>query len=118
MNPRALGAYGVIAIIAFLIGLFVHQCPLDGNPVGFHIYGTVKLDNATALNVGSCATNTCTLAFDLRTDEKTAAVPSPCPSKSNCFHFKDNGSTLLVTIKDKDPQRTYNDFVDGTVELK
>jgi hypothetical protein len=118
IDAKTLGAYGGIAIVFLLIGLFVHKCPLDGNPVGFHINGKILLDTRS-FSVSSCTSKTCTLTFDVRTNEAAAAAASPCPASSNCFHFKDDGTdTLQVKVKDKDPERTYPDFVDGTVEVK
>ena len=118
MNAKALGAYGGIAILFLLIGLFVHKCPADGNPVGFHIDGKILLDSS-AFSVSSCTNKTCTLTFDVRANEAAAATASPCPSSSNCFHYKDDGKDKLnVTVTDKDGTRRYQDYVDGTVEVE
>lgn len=117
MDAKTLGAGAGIAIIAFLIGLLVHQCPLDGNPVGFHMNGKILLD-ASSFSLSSCTSKTCTLTFDVRTNEAAAAAPSPCPASSNCFHYKDDGKDKLsVLITDKDGTRRYQDYVDGTFEI-
>ncbi|HEY6327675.1 MAG TPA: hypothetical protein VIW73_14305 [Candidatus Cybelea sp.] len=115
MNAATVGAGAGIAVVFLLIGLFFHKCPLDGNPVGFHINGTVILGNASAFDLSKCGSS-CTLTFDLRTDENAAATAVTCASGANCVHFNDNGKDkLTVKITTKDPERTFYDHVDGTV---
>ncbi|HVR47258.1 MAG TPA: hypothetical protein VMT95_11585 [Candidatus Binatia bacterium] len=118
MDAKTLGAGGAIAVVFLLVGLLIRQCPADGNPVGFHIDGSVKLDNAAAFQLSKCKTTTCTLAFELRTSANPPAQPSPCPATSNCFHFTDSGKAMTVTITDSDKKpRTYPDYADGTVTI-
>ncbi len=118
VDAVTVGSWTGFAIIGVLIGLLVHQCPPDGNPVGFHADGKILITGGS-FSVSSCTKKTCTLTFDVRTNETTAAAASPCPAPSNCFHYKDDGTDKLnVSVTDKGGTRRYKDFVDGTVEVE
>lgn len=102
------GLVGVIgaAIIAFFIGVLT-QPPPDGNPIGYHLGGLVRLDQPPQLSCKSTDTNACNLQFDIYFDPSGTPKPSAsCGHEKSCFLFHnvpgDNlGSKLTVTINEE-----------------
>jgi hypothetical protein len=121
MNVTTLGAGAGVAIVFLLIGLLAHQCPADGNPVGFHFDGYVKLEQP-APNLDSCSSATpCYLKIDMAFDPATApsATPTPCAA-SSCFAFSnvpdDSLQATTVGIDYVGASRSYTDYAVGVVQ--
>ena len=113
----------LIVVIGILIGHFAIPPP-DGNPVGFHMGGYVKIDQPVT-TLGSCTNKTpCYLKLDAAFDPAVApsATPSPCPlASSSCFSFSnlpnENLQTFSVTIDYTGYfGGPYTDYVAGVVQ--
>lgn len=93
MDSATLGTGVGALIIGALIGVFVIPhcvCNTDGNPVGFHAGGYVKLDQKIT-DLGSCSNaQACYLQIDMTFDPAAApkSTPTPCATgQTGCFSF-------------------------------
>lgn len=93
-----LGVGALLIAAAFVAGhltpCIFNICIADGNPVGYHLSGAVKVPQQ-ALDVTKCPkdydTNDCTLTLDILIGKKGTA-PSPplpaCANNANCVSFE------------------------------
>ena len=89
LNAVTIGTWFGIAVAFLLIGHFLIPPP-DGNPVGFHMHGMAKMDQAS-LNLASCSNkNPCYVQIDLALDPSVTPSPAPTPcaaAATSCFSF-------------------------------
>jgi hypothetical protein len=129
IDGKTLGAGAGIAIIFWLIGALLSPfkvCNTDGNPVGFHMGGYIKLDRTASLS--SCSnTQACYLQIDMTFDPAAApnATPTPCAtSQTSCFSFSNVPPNPLqptsVAIDYGHPGDTtkppYTDYLYGVIQ--
>jgi len=108
------GGAGLIAIVFFFVGhysCFLGICPEDGNPVGYHLHGLVKIVNGKNIDLSNCpSTDTpqdCTLILNLSLGKNGAVptdTPTPCPGGSNCVNF--TGTTMQESSADSNVVHT------------
>lgn len=93
MDAKTLGTGFGSLILGLLIGVFGlarFVCDTDGNPVGFHLAGYVKLEQAANLSSCSNAQKACYLQIDVTFDPAVApnATPTACPTPPfSCYEF-------------------------------
>ncbi len=110
-NKVATTGVGVVILVGvFAAGHFFCWpgiiCPADGNPVGYHLHGLVRIVKGKGIDLTSCPTT-----YDAKTDcqlilnltlSKSGSIPSdtptPCPDGSNCANFE--GTTMQESAAD------------------
>ncbi len=117
------GGATFIGILGILVGHFAIPPP-DGNPVGYHMQGYVKIDQP-AVTLSSCSSKTtCYVQFDMAFDPSTDPTPTPIPcpaSSSSCFSFSnlhnENLQAFHVTVDYSGyTGGPYTDYVVGVVQ--
>jgi len=102
-NFATIGAGGLVIAAAFVAGHFTpcifNVCIADGNPVGYHLSGAVKVPQQN-LSLSGCpqsynTKNGCTLILDISIG-KNGNAPSQtptCPTNANCASFEGTAMT-------------------------
>ncbi len=106
------------AIVFFIVGYAIKTCPQpeDGNPVGGHLHGFVKVKRGGShqcLQVGKCH-----LYIDFTTTKGTALPPvaASCPRlPGECLQFSDQMDIQTVDDTMAHPNETVN--ATGTIIL-
>jgi hypothetical protein len=125
IDGKTLGAGAGVAIIAFLIGALLSPfkvCSTDGNPVGFHMGGYIKLDQTA--NLSSCSKTQCYFQIDMTFDPAVApnATPTPCASRTSCFSFSNvppaplQSTSVAIDYGHPGDPKTYTDYLYGVVQ--
>lgn len=69
---------------------------MDGNPVGYHISGSLTV--GTQSNQIKC-TSTCNFTMDFKFWPQTSTpTPTSCQTPSNCLHVSNSSSNVTATI--------------------
>jgi hypothetical protein len=106
------------AVVFFVVGYAVKSCPKpdDGNPIGSHLHGLVKVKRSGApqcLKSGKCH-----LYVDFTTTRASATPPASasCPRlPGECLQFSDQMDIQTVDDTTSHPDETVN--ATGTVVL-
>src|SRR5579863_10425067 len=130
IDAQTLGTGAGSLIVGLLFGVFVLSrfvCNEDGNPVGFHLGGYVKLDQPASLT--SCSNQQpCYLQIDMTFAPMAApnVTPTPCAATTSCYSFSNvpppnappttQPTSIAIDYGHPGDPKSYTDYLYGVIQ--